>query len=75
MQERNALLLQSRKDDPVNKNVDSIAKNLNTAYTKYKEIVQNCSDGLTVCPFQGFGYLTQIAFSSSTTTLLSISAA
>lgn len=48
IQERNALLLQSRKDDPINKNADAIAKNLIVAYTKYNEIVKNCSDGLTV---------------------------
>lgn len=48
MQERNALLLQSRKDDPINRNADVIANNLSVAYTKYNEIVKNCSDGLTV---------------------------
>jgi hypothetical protein len=48
MQERNALLLQSRKDDPINRNADAIVKNLSAAYAKYNEIVKNCSDGLAV---------------------------
>ena len=48
MQERNAVLLQSRRDDPVNRNVETLVKNLNAAYAKYHEIVKNCAEGLKV---------------------------
>ncbi|KAG8835885.1 pH-response regulator protein palA/rim20 [Serendipita sp. 399] len=46
IEERNAALLQSRHEDPINKNLEKLVKNLNAAYTKYKEIVQNCGEGL-----------------------------
>ncbi|PVF99793.1 putative pala protein [Serendipita vermifera] len=46
IEERNASLHQSRQEDPVNKGREKLFKSLDTAYTKYKEIVKNCSDGL-----------------------------
>ncbi|CCA73787.1 probable palA protein [Serendipita indica DSM 11827] len=46
IEERNAQLLQSRREDPVNKNLDKLVKNLTAAHLKYKEIVQNCSEGI-----------------------------
>lgn len=47
IEERNSSLLQSRRDDPINKNVEAMVKNLNAAYAKYKEIIKNCTEGLT----------------------------
>ncbi|KAG8751476.1 pH-response regulator protein palA/rim20, partial [Serendipita sp. 396] len=46
IEERNAALLQSRHEDPINKNLEKMVKNLNAAHAKYKEIVQNCGEGL-----------------------------